>query len=40
MAGGKLGFKVFWKKNNITPSLRIGTCRYCNNPRNLEGAEK
>jgi hypothetical protein len=20
--------------------LRIGTCRYCNNPRNLEGAEK
>jgi Na+/H+-dicarboxylate symporter len=26
MAGGKLGFKVFWK-NNITPSLTaIGTC--------------
>ncbi|MGZ9674914.1 dicarboxylate/amino acid:cation symporter [Flavobacterium sp. GNP001] len=41
MAGGKLGFKVFWK-NNITPSLTaIGTCSsIATIPANLEGAEK
>ena len=41
MAGGKLGFKVFWK-NNITPSLTaIGTCSsIATIPANLDGAEK
>lgn len=41
MAGGKLGFKVFWK-NNITPSLTaLGTCSsIATIPANLEGAEK
>ena len=41
MAGGKLGFKVFWK-NNITPSLTaLGTCsNIATIPANLEGAEK
>lgn len=41
MAGGKFGFKVFWK-NNITPSLTaIGTCSsIATIPANLEGAEK
>ncbi|RDI51197.1 dicarboxylate/amino acid:cation symporter [Flavobacterium glaciei] len=41
LAGGKLGFKVFWK-NNITPSLTaLGTCSsIATIPANLEGAEK
>nr|WP_315179178.1 dicarboxylate/amino acid:cation symporter [uncultured Flavobacterium sp.] len=41
IAGGKLGFKVFWK-NNITPSLTaLGTCSsIATIPANLEGAEK
>ncbi|MDO8316641.1 MAG: dicarboxylate/amino acid:cation symporter [Flavobacterium sp.] len=41
MAGGKLGFKIFWK-NNITPSLTaLGTCSsIATIPANLEGAEK
>lgn len=41
MAGGKFGFKVFWK-NNITPSLTaIGTCSsIATIPANLDGAEK
>ncbi|OUD37335.1 dicarboxylate/amino acid:cation symporter [Flavobacterium sp. FPG59] len=41
MAGGKLGFKVFWR-NNITPSLTaIGTCSsIATIPANLDGAEK
>ncbi len=41
MAGGKLGFKVFWK-NNITPSMTaLGTCSsIATIPANLEGAEK
>jgi Na+/H+-dicarboxylate symporter len=41
IAGGKLGFKVFWK-NNITPSLTaIGTCSsIATIPANLDGAEK
>ena len=41
IAGGKLGFEVFWK-NNITPSLTaLGTCSsIATIPANLEGAEK
>ncbi|TDE03653.1 dicarboxylate/amino acid:cation symporter [Flavobacterium sandaracinum] len=41
IAGGKVGFKVFWK-NNITPSLTaLGTCSsIATIPANLEGAEK
>jgi Na+/H+-dicarboxylate symporter len=41
IAGGKFGFKVFWK-NNITPSLTaLGTCSsIATIPANLEGAEK
>ena len=41
IAGGKLGFKVFWK-NNITPSLTaLGTCSsIATIPANLEGAEQ
>ncbi|MFV8335115.1 dicarboxylate/amino acid:cation symporter [Flavobacterium sp. RSP29] len=41
IAGGKVGFKVFWK-NNITPSLTaLGTCSsIATIPSNLEGAEK
>ncbi|WP_426090284.1 dicarboxylate/amino acid:cation symporter [Flavobacterium sp. DSR3-2] len=41
IAGGKLGFIVFWK-NNITPSLTaLGTCSsIATIPANLEGAEK
>lgn len=41
IAGGKLGFKVFWE-NNITPSLTaLGTCSsIATIPANLEGAEK
>lgn len=41
IAGGKLGFTVFWK-NNITPSLTaLGTCSsIATIPANLEGAEK
>jgi Na+/H+-dicarboxylate symporter len=41
IAGGKLGFLVFWK-NNITPSLTaLGTCSsIATIPANLEGAEK
>ncbi|WP_338646343.1 dicarboxylate/amino acid:cation symporter [Flavobacterium sp. KS-LB2] len=41
IAGGKLGFKVFWK-NNITPSLTaLGTCSsIATIPANLEGAQK
>ena len=41
IAGGKLGFKVFWK-NNITPSLTaLGTCSsIATIPANLEAAEK
>jgi hypothetical protein len=39
IAGGKLGFKVFWK-NNITPSLTVhlGTA-LADNSQDLEGAE-
>ena len=41
IAGGKVGFKVFWKYN-ITPSLTaLGTCSsIATIPANLEGAEK
>jgi Na+/H+-dicarboxylate symporter len=41
IAGGKLGFKVFWK-NNIAPSLTaLGTCSsIATIPANLEGAEQ
>ena len=41
MAGGKLGFTIFWK-NNITPSLTaLGTCSsIATIPANLEAAEK
>ncbi|MBG6062427.1 Na+/H+-dicarboxylate symporter [Flavobacterium sp. CG_9.1] len=41
IAGGKVGFKVFWK-NNITPSLTaLGTCSsIATIPANLEGAEQ
>ena len=41
IAGGKLGFTLFWK-NNITPSLTaLGTCSsIATIPANLEAAEK
>ncbi|OAB25100.1 Na+/H+-dicarboxylate symporter [Flavobacterium fryxellicola] len=41
LAGGTLGFKVFWR-NNITPSLTaLGTCSsIATIPANLEGAEQ
>jgi Na+/H+-dicarboxylate symporter len=41
LAGGKLGFKIFWT-NNITPALTaLGTCSsIATIPANLEAAEK
>ncbi|MFV8369122.1 dicarboxylate/amino acid:cation symporter [Flavobacterium sp. LB2R40] len=41
MAGGRKGFRIFWK-NNITPSLTaLGTCSsIATIPANLEGAER